>query len=237
MNHFFWILRAANFSHSECLLTLPKIYSNITQKANELSGNKEKWKKFVELIYKKNNKKQKKCKRFHQNMENRMKMGNFVSFSPPREFIIKIIFYLRMAVKRKGNLRHFFSNILFTLFYLVRFVAYFFIFYTVLFSSTSRYCCTHIFELLDISIFYAHCTFSVWGLFYISFCCFCLSCTLLCCTPGQDSASVFKYFVVMALQRSEEEKNHFNKCETLKSSNVISFQTTSNLSLSCLKHP
>lgn len=83
--------------------------------------------------------------------------------------------------------------------------------------------------------FHFLCSLHFFGLriiLHISFCCFCLSCSFLCCTAGQDSASEFKYFVVMALNRERrKQKKAVHKCETLKSSNVISFRTTSNRSL------
>ena len=82
--------------------------------------------------------------------------------------------------------------------------------------------------------FHFLCSLHFFGLriiLHISFCCFCLSCLFLCCPAGQDYiASKFKYFVVLAIKREKKKESQFNKCGTLKSSNVILYSTTSNLS-------
>lgn len=145
---------------------------------------------FEAALFKHNNKEQKRWKRF-QNMEKPNENGQLCQLFLPhkctREFIIKMILFFISEWLWSAKEIWDISSPSFCLFYFISFGSVrctFLCSLKFLFSSTSRYCCTHIFELLDISIFYAHCTFSVWGLFYIHL----------------FAASVYRGFFFVALQ-------------------------------------
>lgn len=145
-----------------------------------------------------------------------------------REFIIKIIFYLGIAAKRKGNLRHFFCLFCFISFgsLCIFYAAYSFGFLPHLVTAAhtfSSYWTFPFFMLIALFRFEDYFTYIFLLLLFI------VPFSLLPCRARL--ASKFKYFVVLAIKREKKKQKQFNKCETLKSSNVILYSTTSNLSL------